>query len=232
MFNYFKADLFRIVKERKLTISIIILLLLSLLSAFLFHGEDSAGYTISLLQLLSQFITLFFIVPSNIFFGEDFSYRTVNNVIIKQQQRKKIFFYKVFIALIFNIIYVLLAYISSGLFRTLLGDQCDFLAIFKTFLNQFSIFVCISLLCTTLFIALKKVTQAYLVYILIVLLFDNVSRLITTNILSVKLPTEYFLFSSLQSGEVITNLTITISLIFSLIYFVLSYHIFNTKELK
>lgn len=231
MLNYFKADSFRISKERKLIVSVSILLSLSLLSAFLFHGETSTSYTTSLLQLLSQFIALFFVVPSNIFLGEDFSYRTINNVIIKQKRRNKIFFYKVIMILIFDILYVFLAYISSGLFRVLLGDHCDFAVIFKTFINQFPVFLCISLLCTTLFIVFKKITQSYLIYILIALLFDNIVRLTTTTF-NVKLPTEYLLFYSLQSGASIASSTIIISLIFTLIYLTFSYHTFKTKELK
>ena len=93
MIHYFKADLFKIQKEQRLTISLGILALLSFLSAFLLHGNED--FTSSLIQLLSQFITLFFIVPANLFFGEDFTYRTINNIIIKQQTRKRVFFYKV-----------------------------------------------------------------------------------------------------------------------------------------
>lgn len=58
MSNYFKADLFKIYKEHRLFLSLGILLTLSILSAFLLRGNE--GYTSSVIQLLSQFITLFF----------------------------------------------------------------------------------------------------------------------------------------------------------------------------
>ena len=66
MSNYFKADLFKIYKEHRLFLSLGILLTLSILSAFLLRGNE--GYTSSVIQLLSQFITLFFIVPANLYF--------------------------------------------------------------------------------------------------------------------------------------------------------------------
>lgn len=57
MIHYFKADLFKIQKEQRLTVSLGVLALLSFLSAFLLHGNED--FTSSLIQLLSQFITLF-----------------------------------------------------------------------------------------------------------------------------------------------------------------------------
>lgn len=232
MIHYLKADLYKVYKERKLTISLTILLLLSLFSAFLFHGNNSVDYSSTLIQLLSQFITLFFIVPTNIFFGEDFSHRTINNIMIKQQQRRKIFVYKVSATVSLNLIYVAFAYTSSSLFRVILGGEIDSSLIYGIFVHQLPLFLCISLLFILLFIMLSRVNQAYLAYILISLLFDNIVRLIGTNIVKLELSTEYFLFLFLQNAEIISTLTLFISFIFSLVYFIFSYSIFNKKELN
>ncbi|HEM3969888.1 TPA: ABC transporter permease [Streptococcus suis] len=230
MIHYFKADLFKIQKEQRLTISLGILALLSFLSAFLLHGNED--FTSSLIQLLSQFITLFFIVPANLFFGEDFTYRTINNIIIKQQTRKRVFFYKVLATLVLDLAYILLAYLLSSSVGLLIGDRVDFAVIIQSCIVQTPLFICISLLSILIFVKSNKVNQAYLAFSLISLLFDNISNLITSNLLHIKLPTDYFLFLSLQQGEHITQLSMGVSFIATILYLYLSYFIFSRKELK
>lgn len=230
MIHYFKADLFKIQKEQRLTVSLGVLALLSFLSAFLLHGNED--FTSSLIQLLSQFITLFFIVPANLFFGEDFTYRTINNIIIKQQTRKRVFFYKVLATLVLDLSYILLAYLLSSSVGLLLGDRVDFAVIIQSFIVQTPLFICISLLSILIFVKSNKVNQAYLAFSLISLLFDNISNLITSNLLHMKLPTDYFLFLSLQQGENISRISMCVSFMASLCYLYLSYCIFSRKELK
>ncbi|CYV28793.1 TPA: ABC transporter permease [Streptococcus suis] len=230
MIHYFKADLFKIQKEQRLTVSLGILALLSFLSAFLLHGNED--FTSSLIQLLSQFITLFFIVPANLFFGEDFTYRTINHIIIKQQTRKGVFFYKVLATLVLDLAYILLAYLLSSSVGLLLGDRIDVAVIIQSFIVQVPLFICISLLSILIFVKSNKVNQAYLAFGLMSLLFDNVSNLITSNLLHMKLPTDYFLFLSLQQGEHISRLSMGVSFMATLIYLYLSYFIFSRKELK
>ncbi|HEL2412599.1 TPA: ABC transporter permease [Streptococcus suis] len=230
MIHYFKADLFKIQKEQRLTISLGILALLSFLSAFLLHGNED--FTSSLIQLLSQFITLFFIVPTNLFFGEDFTYRTINHIIIKQQTRKGVFFYKVLATLVLHLAYILLAYLLSSSVGLLLGDRVDFAVIIQSFIVQTPLFICISLLSILIFVKSNKVNQAYLAFSLMSLLFDNISNLITSNLLHIKLPTDYFLFLSLQQGENISRLSMGVSFMATILYLYLSYFIFSRKELK
>ncbi|HEM6121633.1 TPA: ABC transporter permease [Streptococcus suis] len=230
MIHYFKADLFKIQKEQRLTISLGILALLSFLSAFLLHGNED--FTSSLIQLLSQFITLFFIVPANLFFGEDFTYRTINNIIIKQQTRKRVFFYKVLATLVLDLAYILLAYLLSSSVGLLLGDRVDFAVIIQSFIAQTPLFICISLLSILIFVKSNKVNQAYLAFSLMSLLFDNISNLITSNLLHMKLPTDYFLFLSLQQGDHISRLSMGVSFMATILYLYLSYFIFSRKELK
>ncbi|MFM0776028.1 ABC transporter permease [Streptococcus suis] len=230
MIHYFKADLFKIQKEQRLTISLGILALLSFLSAFLLHGNED--FTSSLIQLLSQFITLFFIVPANLFFGEDFTYRTINHIIIKQQTRKGVFFYKVLATFVLDLAYILLAYLLSSSVGLLLGNRVDVAVIIQSFIFQTPLFICISLLSILIFIKSNKVNQAYLAFSLISLLFDNISNLITSNLLHMKLPTDYFLFLSLQQGENISRLSMSVSFIATILYLYLSYFIFSRKELK
>ncbi|HFI0029582.1 TPA: ABC transporter permease [Streptococcus suis] len=230
MIHYFKADLFKIQKEQRLTISLGILALLSFLSAFLLHGNED--FTSSLIQLLSQFITLFFIVPANLFFGEDFTYRTINHIIIKQQTRKRVFFYKFLATLVLDLAYILLAYLLSSSVGLLLGDRVDFAVIIQSFIFQTPLFICISLLSILIFVKSNKVNQAYLAFSLMSLLFDNITNLITSNLLHMTLPTDYFLFLSLQQGDNISRLSMGVSFMATILYLYLSYFIFSRKELK
>ena len=220
MSNYFKADLFKIYKEHRLFLSLGILLTLSILSAFLLRGNE--GYTSSVIQLLSQFITLFFIVPANLYFGEDFSNRTINNIIIKQPKRNQVFIYKALSTIFLNIVYVLIAYISS----------LDFHLALTILTNQIPLFLCITFLCILLFVTLKRIPQAYLIYSLICLLFDNLSHLISSNLLHLNLPSDVFLFQSLQNAESISVLTFILSTVSLILYCFLSYFIFSRKEFK
>lgn len=230
MSNYFKADLFKIYKEHRLFLSLGILLTLSILSAFLLRGNE--GYTSSVIQLLSQFITLFFIVPANLYFGEDFSNRTINNIIIKQPNRNQVFIYKALSTIFLNIVYVLIAYISSLLVGTLLSETVDFHLALTILTNQIPLFLCITFLCILLFVTLKRIPQAYLIYSLICLLFDNLSHLISSNLLHLNLPSDVFLFQSLQNAESISVLTFILSTVSLILYCFLSYFIFSRKEFK
>lgn len=232
MIHYLKADFYKIIKERKLTVSFGILILLSLLSAFLLKDNPTADNTSSLLQLLSQFITLFFIVPTNLFFGEDFTNRTINNIIIKKKQRHSLFCYKTLATILLNLSYVLIAYLLSSIFRVLLHGQLDGPLILKTFLYQLPLLICISFIAILIFVGINRIGTAYLTYILLNLLLDNVSRLIFSNILHLDISSDYFLFASLQKCDQITLVTITLSYIALLIYLIISFSIFNNKELK
>lgn len=232
MTHYLRADLFKLYKEKRMMTSLLILLLLSLLTAFLFIDSKSVDNTSSILQVLTQFIPLFFLVPTNFFFGDDFANRTINNIIIKKQTRYPLFCYKTLITVFFNYTYVLIAYISTAFFRLLLHGRIDLILILKTFFQQLPIITCISLLCITLFIAFNRLNHAYLTYILLCLLADNISQLILSNLLHLNIPSDYFLFLALQNTEAITSATILISILFSFIYLVFSYHLFSTKALK
>lgn len=232
MIHYLKADFYKIIKERKLTVSFGILILLSLLSAFLLKDNPTADNTSSLLQLLSQFITLFFIVPTNLFFGEDFTNRTINNIIIKKKQRHSLFCYKTLATILLNLSYVLIAYLLSSIFRVLLHGQLDGPLILKTFLYQLPLLICISFIAILIFVGINRIGTAYLTYILLNLLLDNVNRLIISNILHLDISNDYFLFASLQKCNQITLVTITLSCIALLIYLIISFSIFNNKELK
>ncbi|MTB64560.1 ABC transporter permease [Streptococcus sp. zg-86] len=230
--NYLKADLYRILKERKLILSLSILIALSLLSAFLLSSSPSKEDSYSLIQLLTQFLPLFFLAPTNLLFGEDFHHRTINNLIVKKQKRNAIFLYKILTNLVINLLYILFAYTLALLMRILLGGEVDITTSRSIFIHQLPLYICIILLSSTLFIAFKKINQSYLSFILIVLLFDNVLHLITNNLLHISIPNDIFLFRALQNMDTNWTASTIIACFFTIIYLISSYHLFKKKELK
>ncbi|MCS4487898.1 ABC transporter permease [Streptococcus sciuri] len=230
--NYLKADLYRILKERKLVLSLAILLGLTLLAALLLSSVPSSEETLTLIQLLTQFLPLFFLVPTNLLFGEDFHHRTINNLIVKRQERKSIFLYKILANLILNLLYISLAYGLSCAFRLILGGAVNFADVWSIFIHQVPLYTCIILLASIIFITLPKINQAYLSFILIALLFDNVLHLISENLLHLPLPKNIYLFLTLQNTESTWNGSTLIACLFSLIYLGASYYLFQKKELK
>lgn len=230
--NYLKADLYRILKERKLFLSLAILSALSLLAAFLLSSSPSSEDSYTLIQLLTQFLPLFFLAPTNLLFGEDFHHRTINNLIVKKQERNSIFIYKILTNLVINLLYVLFSYSLATLVRIFLGGQVELATIWAIFIHQLPLYICIILLASTLFIAFNKINQAYLSFILIALLFDNVLHLITENLLHIPLPNSIFLFLALQNTDTNWNTSTTVACLFTIIYLAISYYLFKKKELK
>lgn len=230
--NYLKADLYRILKEKRLLLSFSILTLLSLLASFLFKNSPSKEESITLIQLLTQFLPLFFLAPTNLIFGEDFHHRTINNLIVKKQERTSIFLYKILATLLLNLLYIVFSYGLACLFRVFLGGNLDITEIWTIFLHQLPLYICIILLASTLFIVCHKINQAYLTFILLALLFDNIIHLITENLLHISLPEDILLFLSLQKMNTTWNTNTFIACFFSLIYLAGSYYLFKKKELK
>ncbi|GGE24778.1 ABC transporter permease [Streptococcus himalayensis] len=230
--NYLKADLYRILKERKLILSLSILFALSLLSAFLLSSSPSKEDSYNLIQLLTQFLPLFFLAPTNLLFGEDFHHRTINNLIVKKQKRNAIFLYKILTNLVINLLYILFSYSLATLVRMFLGGQVELATIWLIFIHQVPLYICIILLSSTLFIAFNKINQAYLSFILIALLFDNVLDLITNNLLHISIPNDIFLFRALQNMDTNWTASTIIACFFTIIYLASSFYLFKKKELK
>ncbi|MBS4461481.1 ABC transporter permease [Aerococcaceae bacterium zg-B36] len=230
--NYLKADLYRILKERKLMLSLSILFCLSLLAVFLLKSSPSKEETHTLIQLLTQFLPLFFLAPTTFIFGEDFQYRTINNLIVKRQERNSIFIYKILSNLIINLLYIVFSYSLASMFRIFLGGQLVLSEILSIFIHQLPIYICIILLTSTLFIGFNKINQAYLTFILISLLLDNILHLIADSILNIPIPNSIFLFLALQNTDTTWNASTFIACLFAFIYLICSYYLFTKKDFK
>ncbi|HFU4377008.1 TPA: hypothetical protein ACGO88_000720 [Streptococcus suis] len=92
--NLVKADWYRIRKERLSLVSLAILIVLSLILAYSSSQELTAVGAEDILSNWTNLLPLFFVAPAKIFFGEDFQFRTVNNSLVRTQNRLKIFTHK------------------------------------------------------------------------------------------------------------------------------------------
>ena len=80
-----------------------------------------------------------------------------------------------------------------------------------------------------------KVNYAQLIYVVIVILFDNLVSFSMANVIDPELLNHFLLFNQLKavtgSGEFLT-LSVMIALIFSVLYIIFSYYLFNEREFK
>lgn len=232
MINFFKADLFKLVKARRfLYIQGIYMLVLSGLGGYAYHSQH-APKTIALsLTIVSAFIIFALINFTNRYIGEDFANRTINNVVSKHKNRILIYFYKVIVIALFNLIYILLTYLLTGCFRIIFGAQVDFSLMMNFFIHQVPLFICISLLCDLIFFVVKKANQGYSLFFGLAFLFDQIAKLFL-GFVKIDIPDDFFLFTQVNNGVEITKKSIMIAVVFSIIYLIIGYLIFSRKELK
>ena len=80
-----------------------------------------------------------------------------------------------------------------------------------------------------------KVNYAQLIYVVIVILFDNLVSFSMANVIDPELLNHFLLFNQLKSitgsGDFLTP-SVMIALIFSVLYFIFSYYLFNEREFK
>lgn len=100
---------------------------------------------------------------------------------------------------------------------------------------QLPYYLCIILLSIFIINYVDKSYQANLIYIILVVLFDNMSHYIVTSFLKIDSFSDFFLFNQLKTitgeGDFLTTSTL-IALSFTMIYFISSYYLFSIREFK
>ncbi|CYV05377.1 hypothetical protein HO662_05630 [Streptococcus suis] len=230
MFHKVKSDFYRVWKERSLIFPVSLVILLGVLFAYLMRETDGQGGITIILSSVAGFIPLFFSSACNLVWGEEFTNRTINHAIIKSSSRFSVYFYKLFETLSLCFAYTLLLFFTVIVCRIFLNGQVDVGEAFDLLIKQLPFHLCFSLLC--LFI---KIYQAYLIYTMIVLMFDNLVSYVTTSLLANDVFSHFFLFNQVK---LITNQTefftpsSLIALIFSVVYLLSSYLLFSSREFK
>ena len=235
MMSNFKADIYKIRKERIFFISILLCNLLEFLFTFVMREKSGDIGVIMTLSTSTAFLPLFFIAVDLFVWGEDFVSRTINTQIIKSKNRLSLFIYKVVTTVLYSTVHLLVAYLSVAVFRGIFADSISLSAVWNMAVYQYPYYLCIMFLSIFIFNYVDKVSYAQLIYIVVVILFDNLMSFSMENVIDPELLNHFLLFNQLKgitgSGDFLTP-SVMIALIFSVLYFIFSYYLFSEREFK
>ena len=235
MMSNFKADIYKIRKERIFSISILLCVLLEFLFTFVMREKSGDIGVIMTLSTSTAFLPLFFIAVDLFVWGEDFVSRTINTQIIKSGSRFSLFIYKVVTTILYSTVHLLVAYLSVAVFRGIFADGISLSTVWNIAVYQYPYYLCMMFLSIFIFNYVDKVNYAQLIYVVIVILFDNLVSFSMANVIDPELLNHFLLFNQLKavtgSGEFLT-LSVMIALIFSVLYIIFSYYLFNEREFK
>ncbi|MBL6538930.1 hypothetical protein JNG37_09305 [Streptococcus suis] len=233
--NLVKADWYRIRKEKLCLVSLGIVVMLSLILAYSSSKDLEATGAQDFLSNWTNLLPLFFVAPAKIFFGEDFQFRTVNNSLVRTQNRLKIFTHKWLSSVGLCVFYVLFAYMLTGFARQMMNGAADYGVLLEGFVYQLPFYIVIASFCTILFVVFPKIYQAYMVYILIAFLFDQLFMMATGILLKTDFFADFMMFSQLSVAAGTKNLLSLPSIlafVFSVVYVSCGALLFSKKELK
>ena len=231
----FKADIYKIRKERIFSISILLCVLLEFLFTFVMREKSGKIGVIMTLSTSTAFLPLFFIAVDFFVWGEDFVSRTINTQIIKSSSRLSLFIYKVVTTILYSTVHLLVAYLSVAVFRGIFADGVSLSTVWNIAVYQYPYYLCMMFLSIFIFNYVDKVNYAQLIYVVIVILFDNLVSFSMANVIDPELLNHFLLFNQLKgitgSGDFLTP-SVMIALIFSVLYFIFSYYLFSEREFK
>ncbi|HFI0255934.1 TPA: hypothetical protein ACGOVD_000576 [Streptococcus suis] len=233
--NLVKADWYRIRKEKLCLVSLGILVMLSLILAYSSSKDLEVTGAQDILSNWANLLPLFFVAPAKIFFGEDFQFRTVNNSLVRTQNRLKIFTHKWLSSVGLCVFYVLFAYMLTGFARQMMNGAADYGVLLEGFVYQLPFYIVIASFCTILFVVFPKIYQSYMVYILIAFLFDQLFMMATGILLKTDFFADFMMFSQLSVAAGTKNLLSLPSIlafVFSVVYVSCGALLFSKKELK
>ena len=187
------------------------------------------------LSTSTAFLPLLFIAVDLFVWGEDFVSRTINTQIIKSSSRLSLFIYKVVTTILYSTVHLLVAYLSVAVFRGIFANGVSLSTVLNIAVYQYPYYLCIMFLSIFIFNYVDKVSYEQLIYVVIVILFDNLMSFSMENVIDPELLNHFLLFNQLKavtgSGDFLT-LSVMIALIFSILYFIFSYYLFNEREFK
>ena len=235
MMSNFKADIYKIRKERVFSISLLLCVLLVFLFTFVMREKSGDTGVIITLSTSTAFLPLLFIAVDLFVWGEDFVSRTINTQIIKSNSRLSLFIYKVVTTILYSTVHLLVAYLSVAVFRGIFADSISLSTVWNIAVYQYPYYLCMMFLSIFIFNYVDKVNYAQLIYVVIVILFDNLVSFSMENVIEPELLNDFLLFNQLKavtgSGDFLTP-SVMIALIFSVLYFIFSYYLFNEREFK
>ncbi|MGS6045338.1 ABC transporter permease [Streptococcus pyogenes] len=234
MISYLKADLFRIRQERLALFSCMLLVVIAVGVAYSFRKTPNQVIMIQIINIITDFVTLFFLTPARIFFSDDYNYRTINNVVVKQQYSTFIIFSYLLVTFCFSLLFISLTYLLSALAFHLFTGQAYYGIVIDRMIKQLPFYIAIIALCQFLFNILRKTYQSITAYILYVLLFDKVSATLANHFFKLDIsPVLMFKHLSLSLGDKhLSSTSILVAFGLTLCYLLGNVFLFSKRELK
>lgn len=240
MFKFFKADCYRIFKERLSLISFILLLLLSGGIAYITVKQNmpTIGVATFILPILTSFLPLFFVTPGKIFFGEDFVQRTINNSLVKIQSRPKTFAYRWLMSIVVSLLYVVIAYTFAGLVYQMLTGELIFSGLFEGFIYQLPYYLATAALPLVFFNLFDKLYKTNTLFIIVFTMIESFARLILSMLLRIdgEIYRPYMLFenlaNTLDSSADFINHSSIVAFVYTILFAGVSYLLFARREFK
>ena len=229
--NSLKADMYKFYWEKRGVLpSLLIGLLILLFSLFFKSSNENDSAFRVLISNVSGFIPLLFISANLFFWGEDYSFRTINILLTKEKQRWKLFLYKTLGTICLSFLYVTIFYSLTALVYL----EGDLVLIVSTFLHQLPYYLVIISISLLIFQIFDKVYESCMIYTLYILLFDNLLVYVLPNYgESVK---DYlFMTLNLKASADISHFTlinVCYPIVVSLAVIVLALAVFSKKEFK
>lgn len=232
MVNLFKADFFRLPREKVGVIPLGILTFLIGMISF-FAREYSDVSVVQLISPISLVIVLTIISSSLYFWGNDFQHRTVNNLISKKVSRKKVFTYKVLATMLLSLFYDAYALALLGICRQLFSGKNDWpvlLDMFGQSLLFYLVLVAFAILIFNLFKSNALAITGYVVYLLV---FEQLVMLAAGFLLKLDFLAYVFWANNYQRSLQEVHPEMFVFGLASLIVFLtVSYVLFSRHELK
>ncbi|MBZ2120525.1 ABC transporter permease [Streptococcus infantis] len=229
--NSLKADMYKFYWEKRGVLpSLLIGLLVLLFYLFFKSSNENDPVFRVLISNVSGFIPLLFISANLFFWGEDYSFRTINILLTKEKQRWKLFLYKTLGTICLSFLYVTIFYSLTALVYL----EGDLVLIVSTFLHQLPYYLVIISISLLIFQIFDKVYESCMIYTLYILLFDNLLVYVLPNYgESVK---DYlFMTLNLKASADISHFTlinVCYPIVVSLAVIVLALAVFSKKEFK
>ena len=229
--NSLKADMYKFYWEKRGVLpSLLIGLLVLLFYLFFKSSNENDPVFRVLISNVSGFIPLLFISANLFFWGEDYSFRTINILLTKEKQRWKLFLYKTLGTFCLSFLYVTIFYSLTALVYL----EGDLVLIVSTFLHQLPYYLVIISISLLIFQIFDKVYESCMIYTLYILLFDNILVYVIPNYGdSVK---DYlFMILNLKASADISYFTlinVCYPIVVSLAVIVLALAVFSKKEFK
>ena len=229
--NSLKADMYKFYWEKGGVLpSLLIGLLVFLFSLFFKSSNENEPAFRVLISNVSGFIPLLFISANLFFWGEDYSFRTINILLTKEKQRWKLFLYKTLGTICLSFLYVTIFYSLT----VLVYLEGDLVLIVSTFLHQLPYYLAIISISLLIFQIFDKVYESCMIYTLYILLFDNLLVYVLPNYgESVK---DYlFMTLNLKASADISHFTlinVCYPIVVSIAVIALALAVFSKKEFK